>query len=216
MRDLIYDILFARITRSWYAAVLCRVERGSRLLDIGIGTGSSLLANSDAIEQRDLSITGIDIEREYLSRCRQRLEGSRLVDRVAVLEEPLSQHHGGPYDAVYFSGSFMLFSEQHEALQQVKNLVRRGGPVFFTQTFHHHRSRLAEQIKPRLGRLTTIEFGTVTYREGFIDTLAGAGFEVTHEQVLSSRSRSSFRLIEAHTVNGHSTGVSGIGLRIPE
>jgi hypothetical protein len=77
-------------------------------------------------------------------------------------------------------------------------------------------SAATKTIKPRLGRLTTIEFGTVTYREAFTDALAGAGFEITHEQVLSSRSRSSFRLIEAHAFNGHSTAVSGIELRVPE
>ena len=43
-RALIYDKAIVGLTAGWYRAVLGRLAPGSHLLDIGIGTGSALLA----------------------------------------------------------------------------------------------------------------------------------------------------------------------------
>jgi hypothetical protein len=37
-RPAIYDLLIVHMTRRWYRAVLTRVEPGSSILDVGIGT----------------------------------------------------------------------------------------------------------------------------------------------------------------------------------
>ena len=48
----IYDLLLARTTAKWYAAVLARVEPDSRLLDVGIGTATALVRNKELVSSR--------------------------------------------------------------------------------------------------------------------------------------------------------------------
>ena len=46
LRARIYDAAIVHMTAAWYRAVLERQPPGCRLLDVGIGTGSALLANA--------------------------------------------------------------------------------------------------------------------------------------------------------------------------
>ena len=46
----------------WYQAVFQRLQRGDRILDVGIGTASALVKNKEEILERRLSVVGIDYE----------------------------------------------------------------------------------------------------------------------------------------------------------
>jgi ubiquinone/menaquinone biosynthesis C-methylase UbiE len=197
MRAWIYDTAFAPLTRGWYRAVLERIEPGSQLLDVGIGTGAALAANAELVIARDLSVVGLDVDEHYLAQCRRRLEKHRLAGRVKLLHQPVEEHVGGPYDAVYFSASFMLLPHPGIALEQVRGQLAPHGKVFFTQTFESERSKLLEQVKPLLRHVTTIEFGRVTYRDDFERVLAGGGMEVVHEEQLNGGRKRHARLVVA-------------------
>ena len=58
----IYDMVIIRMTKVWYAEVLSRVAEDSKILDVGIGTGTALARNRDLVLQRNLSIVGLDYE----------------------------------------------------------------------------------------------------------------------------------------------------------
>ena len=175
MRARIYDAAIVRMTAGWYRAVLERLPPGCRLLDVGIGTGSALLANADLVTGRDLHITGIDVDAAYVARCRRAAVARGLADRVVVRLEGVDEHRGGPYDAVYFSGSFMLLPDPAGALRRVCTLLETGGRIWFTQTFEERPSRVIEVLKPLLRVATTIDFGRVTYEADFRRTLAAGG-----------------------------------------
>jgi cyclopropane fatty-acyl-phospholipid synthase-like methyltransferase len=177
-RSAIYDALIVGMTAGWYRAVLERLPRGCRLLDVGIGTGAALLANADLLRTHDIHVTGLDIDRAYVERCRAAIVRSTLRDRITVRLESIDAHDAGPYDAVYFSGSFMLLPDPVATLHRVRSLLGPDGLVWFTQTFERRRSRAIERLKPMLRRLTTIDFGRVIYEADFRATLAAAGFEL--------------------------------------
>ena len=61
MRGWIYDQALLRLTRRYYQAVLGRLPDGTSLLDIGIGTGGALVANSELVKAKDLRVIGVDI-----------------------------------------------------------------------------------------------------------------------------------------------------------
>jgi cyclopropane fatty-acyl-phospholipid synthase-like methyltransferase len=189
VRSAVYDALIVRMTAAWYRAVLGRLPAGCRLLDVGIGTGAALVANADQLVEKDVRVVGVDVDPAYVERCRDTITRRGLEDRVSVRLESIDAHAGGPYDAVYFSGSFMLLPDPAGTLRRVRSLVTTGGSVYFTQTFEHRRSRVAELAKPLLRTLTGIDFGRVTYEPDFRATLSDAGFRLMTMETLRPASR---------------------------
>lgn len=197
-RAAIYDAAIVRLTAGWYRAVLSRVPHGCRLLDIGIGTGSALLANADLLHERDLRITGVDIDADYVARCRDAVARAGLQARVEPRLESIDDHRGGPYGAAYFSGSFMLLPDPPAALRHVATLLAPGATLYFTQTFEHRRSAAVERVKPLLRSVTSIDFGRVTYEAEFRQTLATAGVTIESIDTLHAGRRRSGVLAVAH------------------
>ncbi len=197
LRGRIYDAAIPGTTTAWYGAVLDRLPDGARVLDVGIGTGAALLAHAGRLRARRLVVVGIDIDAAYVARCRAAIARADAGAHVSAQTESVYDHRGGPYDAVYFSASFMLLPDPVAALRHVATLLAPGGRLFFTQTFEHRRSRLVEWIKPLLRRVTTIDFGRVTYESDFRATLAAAGVVIDDFVVLNGGARRSGALVVA-------------------
>ncbi|MGC3872999.1 class I SAM-dependent methyltransferase [Halomonas sp. GXIMD04776] len=185
MRSFIYDTPILKLTSRWYAEVLMRMPEGTTVLDVGIGTAGALAANAATVKRKDLQVTGIDIDADYIKSARRRLTASALSDHAEVRLESIYDHHGGPYDAVYFSASFMLLPEPGRALRHCRGLLCPGGRIFFTQTIQKRPSRWMERLKPVLKRVTSIDFGRVTYEEAFKAQLRAAGLELEEFVFLS-------------------------------
>jgi SAM-dependent methyltransferase len=185
IRSFVYDTLILRLTSRWYAEVLRRVPEGAALLDVGIGTAGALLANADLVKRKCLRITGIDIDADYVERARRRLRDSPLTDRAEVRLESVYDHRGGPYGAVYFSASFMLLPEPVQALRHCCALLKPAGRIFFTQTIQKQPARWMEILKPMLKRVTSIDFGRVTYEDDFKAQIRAAGLELEEFTTLS-------------------------------
>ncbi len=202
IRSALYDRLILGITADWYRAVLERVPPGARLLDVGIGTAGALLANEALVREKSLTVEGIDIDADYIRRARTRLGRSALHDRVRVAQESVYDHHGGPYDAVYFAASFMLLPEPERALRHVRTLLAPGGRIYFTQTFQCRRAPWLERLKPALARLTTIDFGRVTYEAAFRAEVHAAGLTLETLTTLSRRGNRAACLAVAAPADG--------------
>lgn len=194
MRGLIYDAAFRPLTARWYAEVLERVPRRTRLLDVGIGTAGALARNARLVVEKDLHVVGVDIDAGYVRRSRRNLDRAGLTGRVEVLLQSVLEHRGGPYDAVYFSASFMLMRDPSAVLRHVRTLLAPHARVYFTQTFEDRRSLLMEKAKPLLGKVTTIEFGNVTYERDFRRTVADGGLELLDLVTMGRVGPRSYRL----------------------
>ncbi len=200
VRSALYDAAIVGMTTDWYRAVLDDVSNGCRLLDVGIGTGAALVANAELLRAKDVRVTGVDVDAAYVARCRQAIVDGGLTDRIAVHLESIDAHAGGPYDAVYFSGSFMLLPDPAGTLRRVRTLAVPGALVYFTQTFEARRSRVVELAKPLLRRVTSIDFGRVTYEDDFRRTLASAELDVVATRTLHAGSRRSAVLVVARAL----------------
>lgn len=195
MRGWIYDATIRGLTAGWYRMVLERLPRGAHLLDVGIGTGGALAKNAALVRRTNLRVTGVDIDADYVERCRQNIDEAGLSPQVSVWHESIFDHEGGPYDAAYFSASFMLLPDPSRAVRHVLGLLRPGGTVYFTQTFQDRRSPVLEKAKPLLKRLTTIEFGRVTYEDDFRTVVGRGGLEVTEFTTIKRSGGRSYRLV---------------------
>lgn len=202
LRVWIYDRFVAGLTTDWYREVIDRLPDGARVLDVGIGTGAALARCAHLVRAKGLSVVGLDIDADYLERCRTEMASAELAEQVSPLLASVYDHRGGPYDAVYFSASLMLLPDPVAALEHVSGLLAPRGRVFSTQTFHHRRSPLLERAKPLAHRVTTIHFGRVTYEDEFRATFADAGLELTELVTMRGSRRSSYRLAVARPGGG--------------
>lgn len=198
MRAWIYNQFLVPMTRRWYAAVLARLPDGARMLDVGIGTAGAVVANAATVRERGLHIVGVDIDADYLKQAKKSLDKAGLSDQVDVFHEPIEAHHPRSlYDAVYFAASFMLLPDPVGVLQQVTRMLAPEGRVYFTQTFQEKPSPLLEKAKPLLHRVTTVQFGKVTYECQFLDIVAKAGYEILETERLGKNRTQSYRLVVA-------------------
>jgi SAM-dependent methyltransferase len=200
IRSFLYDTLFCNLTSRWYAEVLSRLPEGVSLLDVGVGTAGALEANAARIRGKRLHVTGIDIDADYVERAQQRIEQSALSENVDIRLESVYDHRGGPYDAVYFSASFMLLPDPRRALQHCATLLKPDGRIYFTQTFEKRRSRWLETVKPMLKGVTSIDFGRVTYEEDFRAEIRGAGLELEEFSTIAEQGGRAFCLAVARPV----------------
>lgn len=197
VRSWLYDRFIAGLTTEWYREVLERLPRGAQVLDVGIGTGAGIVRCADLVRDRELRIVGLDIDRDYFGLCASAVARADLEEHVTPLLCSVYDHEGGPYDVVYFSASLMLLPDPVEAMRHVAKQLRPDGAVFFTQTFHHRRSGMVERVKPMLGRLTTVEFGRVTYEDEFRAAVDDAGLELLDLVTLKGTRSASARLAVA-------------------
>lgn len=196
-RARVYDATIVPLTASWYRTVLEHLHEESALLDVGIGTGAALAANASLLIDKRLRVTGIDVDAAYVARCRKTISEAGLGHCVDVRLESVYDHRGATYDAIYFSASFMLLPDPAAALHHVCSLLRPEGRIYFTQTFEHERSRLAEIVKPLLRLVTTIDFGRVTYEADFQAALAAGGVVQDEACWLDSGKRRASRFVVA-------------------
>lgn len=197
LKSFIYDTIMRPLTSDWYREVLDRVPEGAHVLDVGIGTGGALARNGAILRRKKLRVTGVDIDAHYVARAKKRMAGDKLDDIVDIHLESIYDHNGGPYDAVYFASSFMLLPEPEAALRHAATLLKPGGRIYFTQTFEEKRAPVMEKLKPLLGRLTTMEFGRVTYEKDFLRVIGSAGLDVDEFSVMNRLGDRTFRIAVA-------------------
>ena len=198
MRAWIYDRLFKNLSSTWYKHVIEYLPENSKVIDVGVGTGSSLLSQLDLLRQKKLSWTGIDINAPYLASCQEKIDQLKANDFIKVREQSIYDlREAELLDAVYFSASFMLLPDQKQALLTSLNSLKTEGVICFTQTFETKPAPLMEMIKPLLRKFTTVDFGVVTYEAPFIELLADCGLEVVQNKVMSTQGPREMRIIIA-------------------
>lgn len=197
----VYDWVILHMTKMWYKELISRLPVGARVLDVGIGTGSALLENVDAVLAKRLYWIGLDIDSNYVKHCRQALSDSKLRDCSAVLEAdiydsnalssklnqiipPSQSEKKVLFDAVYFSGSFSLLPQPALALEIAKGMLRPGGRIYITQTFQHKSLPLFGIIKPALKYFTTIDFGRLFFTKDVAEIIRNGGLTLVSMDVI--------------------------------
>mmetsp|Transcript_36874 Transcript_36874/g.62741 ORF Transcript_36874/g.62741 Transcript_36874/m.62741 type:complete len:282 (-) Transcript_36874:1702-2547(-) len=215
----VYDTAILRMTEKWYRSVLERVDTGSILLDVGIGTGGALLRCADLIESRDLKVVGIDIDAAYVEagkfRVRQAGLSNRIsIDKVNVYEGndeiinlcekmgATADSNGGFVDAVYFSGSLSLLPDPIKALKLASSFVKRNvdkyapsekEAIYITQTYQRKTPFFLPYVKPLMKYATTIDFGQLVREEDILQTFKDSSLDVVKHEVIPGSVNNSFQ-----------------------
>lgn len=209
-KSLVYDVVILRMTEKWYRAVLQKLDNGSIVLDVGVGTGGALLRCSDLIEAKKLKVVGIDIDAAYVEAGKASIVEANLSDSISIdkvdvydgkekildLAKKLGatvNSHGQFVDAVYFSGSFSLLPDPVKALQLVSEFLKRNaktggadgkGAIYITQTYQRKTPFFLPYAKPLLKYATTIDFGKLVKEDEVLQMFKESGLEVVEHDVI--------------------------------
>jgi ubiquinone/menaquinone biosynthesis C-methylase UbiE len=101
------------------------VKGGGRIIDVGCGTGS--LVQAISARAGDAEIVGIDTVEPFLSYCRSRFPGSRIVfDHGNALELPYPDGH---FDFALSLLVLMFIPHVDKAAREMRRVTRPGGTV---------------------------------------------------------------------------------------
>merc|ERR1719238_112540 len=87
-RSWLYDIVIVSMTAVWYRSFLVRVPVNAHVLDVGIGTATSLLHNRDIVVSKRLHVVGTDIDEDYVRAANANVARCKLEDQVRIVCTP--------------------------------------------------------------------------------------------------------------------------------
>lgn len=199
VKNYLYKLIIYSVTDLCYSNCLNYFPPGSRILDVGIGNGMMLRNYHGLIKSKDFSIVGIDINNDYLRHCSGLIKDCRLENHIRIFHQGVESYEPpeqGYFDYILFSMSFMLFDDQGMVLDRVRNWLKPHGKILFFQTMFHDRSLFMEFIKPKLKYFTTVDFGRVTYDDGFFDLLHKKRIAVDEDRLIKKEwFKGEYRLI---------------------
>jgi alpha-N-acetylglucosaminidase len=186
----VYSLIVSDVTDGCYRTCLPLFAPSSKILDVGIGNGEMIKTYHDTIRARGLSITGLDVDPDYLARCNELIGRYALQDNIRTHLMPVEEYAPpapGYFDAVLFSMSFMLLRDPSLVLRRIRPWLAPQGRVVFVQTMFGEVSRFLEFVKPRLKYVTTIDFGRVIYERDFLRLLQGEGLRIVEDRLIARK-----------------------------
>ena len=133
---------YLRFRRALFVDTIeCTLAHGSRVLDLGCGSGVYLKELSDL----GYDVAGIDISSEMLACCRKQFPSDT---PPALYQSTIEECAGtiGTFDCVFSSSVFEYLDDPTSTLTSIHRVLRDGGHVFLTIPNRHSRRKRAEAI----------------------------------------------------------------------
>jgi phosphatidylethanolamine/phosphatidyl-N-methylethanolamine N-methyltransferase len=123
----VYDLVFGAVFARGRTASIAAAERiGGRILDVGIGTGISLIDYS-----RSNRIVGVDYSEPMLRKAQERVREHRLtnVDALTVMDAQHLGFHDGFFDVVMAQYVITAVPDPEATLDEFARVTRPGGEI---------------------------------------------------------------------------------------
>jgi SAM-dependent methyltransferase len=186
-----------------FVKILNRVPPGSRVLDIGIGSGTYLEHDTvrEVVRARKLVIDGVDISTPNVAICQQRIDKHKLGDCFTVIvQDARTLARDGKYDALLWMESFPCMSKPLfiDIYGNVQRLLKPSGVNYLYHNLGDPEKMsgpmiaLARLFKPVIRVFVGIDFGRLTTKPEMWECLEQAApkaaKKLTHEILLSCSS----------------------------
>lgn len=129
----IYDALFG----AWLApgrrmAIEAVKQSGSKILDVGVGTGLALADFGAGFE-----ITGIDLSEDMLAKAREKAAGGALpwVKDLRIMDATQLQFEDNSFDGLIAEYVVTLIPDAEKALDEFVRVVKPGGEIVLVNYF---------------------------------------------------------------------------------
>ncbi len=101
---------------------------GQRVLEVSVGTGTNLPLMAKVLGSEG-RLFGLDISRAMLNRCRQKLLGQALEDRLVEGEAAHLPFPDHAFDAVFHHGGIAEFGDRRGAIEEMVRVARPGAKI---------------------------------------------------------------------------------------
>jgi ubiquinone/menaquinone biosynthesis C-methylase UbiE len=175
-------------TRHCYRFVLEQAERGSRILDVGIGTGTYLLDLANLIRAKDLQVTGVDVRSDYLAWCDAAVRRCGLSDHVTTLQQDVFQlrpRREDKYHCVVLVTTWTVLPDREKLLPLAREqLLSPGGRLIIANAFYR---RGPTTLLLNFFRVWVIGwmvgYGKCTHMDELTATLEASGYDVSAKRI---------------------------------
>ena len=119
------DRLMAEVTEAALAAAA--PKQGERVLDVGCGTGTTVLRLAEAVGPNG-RVLGVDISEQQLALARQRVAAAGINQAQLVLDDATT-HHFAPdtFDLGFSRFGVMFFADPVAAFRNIRGAMKRSG-----------------------------------------------------------------------------------------
>ena len=140
----VYDHTFGALVhrRQTRAIQELRARPGERILDLGVGTGLSLVKYPAGTEVVGVDLSGgmLDKARDRLLECRREDRGSVTLAQADAMNTPFAD---GSFDHVMISHVISVVSDPNRLLREAKRLLKPGGRIVVLNHFQSASPALA-------------------------------------------------------------------------
>ena len=138
----IYDVLFKRFfyPRIRYAIESMKINRGDRVLDIGVGTGLSLL-----LYPYNCHVTGIDLSFEMLKKAKKKIEKFGLANIDLINMDAMNLFFDdNSFDKVFISHVVSVVPDPLKTMYEAKRVCKKGGDIVIVNHFQSNNKFIAK------------------------------------------------------------------------
>ena len=176
-----YDATFGRLVHKRQARAVreLRTKAGDRILDLGVGTGTSLLEYP-----RDVEVVGLDLSPGMLAKAQEKVDQHGLTHvqlrQGNALETPFDRHS---FDHVIINHTISVVSEPNRLLREAKRVVKPDGRIV---VLNHFRS--ANPVVGGLEKVLNPLFVKIGWRSDLTleECLDGVGLSLQYRFKLSA------------------------------
>lgn len=130
----VYDLVFGGVSAFGRRKAADAVNRlpGTRVLEVGVGTGLALPRYS-----RDKRVVGVDLSREMLAKAAERVEAERLphVDGLLEMDAESMAFRDGAFDVAVAMFTASVVPDARRLFGEMSRVVRPGGRLLFVNHF---------------------------------------------------------------------------------
>lgn len=140
----VYDALFKRFffPRIKHAITYMDIKPGERVLDVGVGTGLSLM-----VFPKHCKVVGIDLSTAMLRKAKEKIDRHGL-DHIEVLSMDAMKigFKDNSFDKVFISHVVSVVPDPYKVMSEVRRVCKKGGQVVVVNHFKS-RNKLVETVE---------------------------------------------------------------------